>query len=73
MYLIAVALDVATVHQKILDVMFLKTKEGMNKLQKDRLYKFINNLHKDATVEGLKAYGDDLDEINPSTMKTGLY
>ena len=34
-------------------------------LQKDRLYKFINNLHKDATVEGLKAYGDDLDEINP--------
>ena len=42
-------------------------------LQKDRLAKFINNLHKDATVEGLKAYGDDLDEINPSTMKTGLY
>ena len=71
--MIAVALDVATVHQKILDVMLLKTKEGMNKLQKDRLYKFINNLQKDATVEGLKAYGDDLDEINPSTMKTGLY
>ena len=71
--MIAVALDVATVHQKIWDVMLLKTKEGMNELQSDRLAKFINNLHKDATVEGLKAYGDDLDEINPSTMKTGLY
>ena len=71
--MIAVALDVATVHQKILDVMLLKTKEGMNKLQKDRLYKFINNLHKDATVDGLKAYGEDLDEINPMSMTTGLY
>ena len=71
--MIAVALDVATVHQKILDVMLLKTKEGMNKLQKDRLYKFINNLHKDATVEGLKAFGDDLDEINPMSMTAGFY
>ena len=72
-YLIAVALDVATVHQKILNVMLLKSKEGMNKLQKDRLAKFIYNLHKDATVEGLKAFGDNLDEINPISMTAGLY
>ena len=69
--MIVVALDVATVHQKIWDAMLLKLSEGTNKLQDERLARFIENLQKDATVEGLKAYGDNLDEINPSTMTSG--
>ena len=44
----------------------------MNRRQAERLTRFIDNLHKDATVEGLKAYGESFDEINPSRMTSGL-
>ena len=71
--MIVVALDVATVHEKIWDAMLLKLREGTNKLQDERLARFLENLQKDATVEGLRAYGDNLDEINPSTMTSGNY
>ena len=69
--MIVVALDVATVHEKIWDAMLLKLREGTNKMQDERLARFLENLQKDATVEGLRAYGDNLDEINPSTMTSG--
>ena len=59
-------------HQKIWDKMLTRYKEGMNRRQAERLTRFIDNLHKDATVEGLKAYGESFDEINPSRMTSGL-
>ena len=71
--MLAVALDVAAVHEKVWDAMLVRLQEGINKLQEERLAKFIQNLQRDATLEGLKAYGDDVDEINLSIMTSGSY
>ena len=71
--MLAVALDVATVHEKVWDAMLVRLQEGINKLQEERLARFIQNLQRDATLEGLKAYGDNVDEINLSIMTSGLH
>ena len=69
--MLAVALDVAAVHAKVWDAMLVRLQEGINELQEERLARFIQNLQRDATLEGLKAYGDNVEEINPSIMSSG--
>ena len=71
--MLAVALDVANVHEKVWDAMLVRLQEGINELQEERLARFIQNLQRDATLEGLKAYGDNVDEINLSIMTSGLH
>ena len=71
--MLAVALDVANVHEKVWDAMLVRLQEGINELQEERLARFIQNLQRDATLEGLKAYGDNVDEINLSNMTSGLH
>ena len=43
----------------------------MDKLQEGRLTRFLNNLNRDALVEGLKAYGDDMINVNIENMTSG--
>ena len=71
--MLAVALDVANVHEKVWDAMLVRLQDGINELQEERLARFIQNLQRDATLEGLRAYGDNVDEINLSIMTSGLH
>ena len=64
-------MDIATVYEKIKEKMIQRHLAGMDKLQEGRLTGFLNNLNRDALVEGLKAYGDDMINVNIANMTSG--